>query len=865
MTFDAGDTKEQLHDPDPAPSPAAGKPLQRLGDFRILREVGRGGMGVVYEAEQESLGRHVALKVLLPHALHGATQVQRFEREAKAAARLHHTNIVPVFGVGEQDGLHYYVMQFIDGRGLDQVLDELEDAAAGGRTRTTPAGAPAAPHDVTVGYPDQAPPAAPVKDTTTPTTAPASSRLARPGSPAYFREVAGLGVQVAGALQHAHGLGILHRDIKPANLLLDGRGTVWVTDFGLAKLLSQDDLTHPGEFGGTLRYSAPERFQGQSDPRSDVYALGLTLYELLTLRPAFEESDPSRLLRQVMHDEPPPPRRYVPALPRDLETIVLKAIARDPAHRYATAGDLADDLGRFLEDRPIRARRVGPAERLRRWCRRNPALAALTATAVALLVLVAVVATVGYVREGAALRREAEQKARAEANLWLALEAFEAVFRQVVPRDPTLPLDQADEPREPPGRPRVAPQTAAVLQQLLQFYDRFAEQNSDNANLRRVTAKAYWRSGDLQQRLGKFAEAEKAYRRALANYERLEKDFPNEPEPLREMAVLHSDLGVVQQLTLRPGEAQASYERARELLAPGGKEPAAPAERYELARVHQLLGGLVWRSPQGAGAEEHARAAVQLLEQLAQEDPRNPAYQHALARAHQLFYLVLLPRNMFQDALNARGKAIDILEKLVEEHPGDPGIRRDLIDAYLSVGPNVRPEVAENRLERGVEQARELAARNPSVADYQVLLARALTGHAAVLRKASHPAEAEKDYREALTVLERLMAEPSAPVAYRARLAEAASGLGEVLRATGRLAEAESLLEQAVANQEAFQKTVPRSTIVRQQLVQQYESLAAILERLGEKQKAAEAARKAAELRRQVDGRPPGPPPPPKR
>src|SRR5215471_16990653 len=187
-------------------------------------------------------------------------------------------------------------------------------------------------------------------------------------------------MQVADALAHAASQGVLHRDIKPSNLLLEDTGNIWVTDFGLAKADTDgDNLTHTGDIVGTLRYMAPERFSGQGDLRSDVYSLGLTLYELLTLRPAFDAADRNKLVKQVMHDEPARPRKLNPAVPRDLETVVLKAIARDPAHRYQTPAEMADDLKRFVEDRPVRARRISGAERLWRWCRRNPLVASLLA------------------------------------------------------------------------------------------------------------------------------------------------------------------------------------------------------------------------------------------------------------------------------------------------------------------------------------------------------------------------------------------------------------------------------------------------------------------------------------------------------
>jgi eukaryotic-like serine/threonine-protein kinase len=403
--------------------------LERLGDYRLLREVGHGGMGVVYEAEQVSLGRRVALKVLPQRLLADARTRRRFEREARAAARLHHTNIVPVFGVGEHEGLPYYVMQFIQGLGLDEVLEELKKLrpGAGGGSTPRPTGgelrgarrdvsaadvarslmtgafvpggvdadAPAAAADATV---DQAPGAAagnaspsgpPASGRLSDTLSPASSSTVLPGAgPArrpgegpwtYWQSVAQIGAQAADALDYAHKQGVVHRDVKPSNLLLDTRGTVWLTDFGLAKAEGAENLTHTGDVLGTLRYMPPEAFEGRSDVRSDLYSLGLTLYELLAFQPAFGEQERNRLVKQVTTQEPVPLRKLSRAVPRDLETIVHKATDREPARRYQTAGELAEDLRRFLADEPIRARRASLPERLARWGRRHPGVAGLLA------------------------------------------------------------------------------------------------------------------------------------------------------------------------------------------------------------------------------------------------------------------------------------------------------------------------------------------------------------------------------------------------------------------------------------------------------------------------------------------------------
>jgi WD40 repeat protein/serine/threonine protein kinase len=398
---------------EPAFSPG-GPSLRQLGDYQILREVGRGGMGVVYEAEQLSLGRHVALKILPASALLDPRHLRRFQREARAAARLHHTNIVPVFGVGEQDGLHYYAMQFIHGLGLDAVLVELQrlwqPAGPKARTRaevigrlTSPTASPASAmaHALLSGAfsvsPDVAclhttvegqqlcrePPASgPTFGSSATIRLPgqeSSSSLTESGRP-YWQSVARIGMQVADALAYATSQGILHRDIKPSNLLLDDKGNVWITDFGLAKADSDADaLTQTGDIVGTLRYMDPERFNGRGDVRSDIYSLGLTLYELLAFRPAFDETDRNKLIKRILHDEPVRPRKVNPAVPRDLETIVLKAIARDPDHRYQTPSELVGDLQCFVEDRPVRARRASEFEKFWRWCRRNPLPASLVA------------------------------------------------------------------------------------------------------------------------------------------------------------------------------------------------------------------------------------------------------------------------------------------------------------------------------------------------------------------------------------------------------------------------------------------------------------------------------------------------------
>ena len=428
--------------------PRVDEPMpERLGDYRIVREIGRGGMGIVYEAVQESLGRQVALKVLSQHRQPGAIQLLRFEREAKAAALLHHTNIVPVFGVGEHQGVHYYAMQYIEGQSMDTVLAEihrlraescpvgdLSQGEAHGnsaslakgllshrllalrtppeprRSRQSPPPQVVVSADLPIQAPDRGPSLADLSSST--------STILGTSEAHYFRSVARLGMQVAEALGHAHLHGVLHRDIKPANLLLDLRGTVWVTDFGLAKAEGSDELTDPGDVVGTLRYMAPERFHGKADARSDIYSLGLTLYEMLTFAPAYTGSHRAEFIHAILHEEPERPRGKDPLIPRDLETIVLKAIAKNPSDRFSTADELARELGRFVVGRPILSRRVSLPERVWRWSRRNRMTASLILLAASLTSILAIVSTLAAwkFREQRDAVLAEEQKTRASLD-----------------------------------------------------------------------------------------------------------------------------------------------------------------------------------------------------------------------------------------------------------------------------------------------------------------------------------------------------------------------------------------------------------------------------------------------------------------
>jgi WD40 repeat protein/serine/threonine protein kinase len=384
------------------------EPPRTLGDYQIIREIGRGGMGVVYEAEQISLQRRVALKILPFAAVLDSRHLQRFKNEALAAAHLDHPNIVEVYGVGCERGVHFYAMRYVEGQTLAAVIEALRLAVRGRSTLDCSDSSPLSRskngaheiNDEATSHSLQAHTERDSDDKSSPSTdtvvaALSTLRISRPCD--FYRTMAELGIQAADALDHAHQTGIVHRDIKPSNLMLDAHGKLWVTDFGLAHIDSGATLTATGDQLGTLRYMSREQAEGKSavlDHHTDIYSLGVTLYELITLRPAFTADDRQSLLNHILDDEPPSPRSVHSTIPVDLETIVLKCMAKAPTDRYRSARDLADDLRRFLENKPISARRPTAVQRLATWSRRHRVLVAAAFVVLAVVACASVISTV---------------------------------------------------------------------------------------------------------------------------------------------------------------------------------------------------------------------------------------------------------------------------------------------------------------------------------------------------------------------------------------------------------------------------------------------------------------------------------------
>jgi eukaryotic-like serine/threonine-protein kinase len=592
-------------------------PRAQLGDYRVLREVGRGGMGVVYEAEQLSLGRRVALKVLPFAAAIDPKQRQRFQIEAQAAAQLHHPHIVPIFGVGCEGGIHYYAMQFVEGCSLAAIVLELRSSdSMKGRARSNgpvemkeamPETEDFLPAGSTAGVAGEPGVAGPAPDSACDfLLAPEGERpesgfsfVSATVGPlhrdrAYCRQVARLGAEAADALDHAHGLGVLHRDIKPANLLVDRLGALWITDFGLARFHGDLSLTGTGDVVGTLRYMSPEQAlarRGVVDQRTDIYALGVTLYELLTLRPAFDGRDHQELLRQIALEEPVRPRRLNPAIPRDLETIVLKAMAKDLPNRYTTAQELAADLRRFLDDKPIEARRPGLLERTLRRSRRHWKQVATAAVIVAISMIVGTFVTLDafsrvltkqreeheFISETFPLMDRITMRAMSQATMLLHGNA------DAITREETLPVYELAE-RFYRRASKLAPSEPDDLETrtiIARAYSRLGFTEAVLSNVR-VTQSApdprQKARADADSRRLK-AQAEGDYRQSIELFAKLLAESPKDRSIRRAYADALGSWGWGWYLgiTGRMNEAEPNYRRAVQLWRDLVRDPDTPA------------------------------------------------------------------------------------------------------------------------------------------------------------------------------------------------------------------------------------------------------------------------------------------------
>jgi serine/threonine protein kinase/tetratricopeptide (TPR) repeat protein len=837
-----------------------------LGDYRIVREVGRGGMGVVYEAEQISLNRRVALKVLPYAATMDPRQLQRFRNEARAAASLRHEHIVHVYGVGCERGVHYYAMEFIEGMTLAQGLSQLRKPDQPDRCRMT--------NDED----DQG------RDTgIREWTKPDSSFVIRysslvTGFSSYFHRAAELIAQAADALDYAHGLGIVHRDIKPSNLLLDERGKLWVTDFGLAKLGADTGGTMTGDLIGTLRYMSPEQAlakNGVVDHRTDIYALGATLYELLTLQPAVPGFDKQEVFRRIAFEEPVRPRSLDSRISQELETIVLKAMEKRPESRYGSAKDLADDLRQWLNDKPIRAKRPGLRARVAKWIRRNQGVSATIAISGLLLVLGTIA---GLIVNNRLIRNEQTRTQtaleEAAAGRKRAREALDQMSSRII--DDWLSRQE-----------KLTPQQKQFLEMALVRYEEFTHESGDTPENRLALAGAYYRVGDIRRRLGQSTEAESAFARSIEIYNGLVGDSATEPKYIAELADVYHQRAIVEVAQGRHHEALKSYEQARglreQLVRDYGPEADFIRElanttnnlailhhrlrRFDEAIASYLEAGklfeqLMTKNPENSkdaanlaknlinrgslftqlGRMDEASASLtasrDFAASLANKYPAMSDYSFLFAAAQYLLADIQRQLSHYDDALTLLTAVQGRTQKLVREYPAIPEYRELLVRTYADIGlcqTNLgRIAEANKSCDQACALAEHLVGQSPEVPDYSARLSKSYVARGLALSKSGMHAEAQKSFELAHGLFEKLVDRHGDTPAYVADLADTCTHLGMLHMEQGRRDEARKYYESSRKLGEQLTRDYPTLAQYRVGLCGSYCNLGTILRESGD-------------------------------
>jgi tetratricopeptide (TPR) repeat protein len=716
-------------------------PLPSFGDYELVRELGKGGMGIVYEARQISLDRTVALKMMLAGAFASEEELRRFRNEAEAVAQLDHPNIVPILDVGRLDEHRYFTMRLVRGGSLAERLGKF------------------------VGDPKGA---------------------------------ARIVATVAEALHHAHLRGFLHRDLKPANILIDERGEPHITDFGLARRVgseSDSQLTQTGTILGTPGYIAPEQATGRRGSvtvAADVYGLGAVLYALLTGRPPFAGDSPLDTLKQVCERAPELPSRIESRVPRDLETICLKCLEKEPGRRYANALALAEDLRRWIAGEPIAARPVGRAVRLAMWCRRKPALAALAGFSLA----ACIAGIVGVVW----------QWRRAEANLVTARDRFDLAMQAVDAYTSGASEDVLLK------EPRLDGLRRRLLSGSLEFYRRLGNSlaGAQDRPSRVALGRALAQIGDLTAKIGSKPQALAAHREALAIREALANEVPHDLETRIDRAHSQLDVGLLEYEVGRHGEAMISFRSSLELLDGLGREqPGRTEVQLDLARAHNAIASELFRDRKiDAALTSFARSRA-IRERLVGSEPRNSRYRDELAKAYGNIGVLLRNAGRHTEALEAFTKALEQFEALERDNRDDPArtasVRADEVGALLNIaGGRTQLDTTANvdaTYERALSIAEALVRDHPTDSRSLGTLAQACHALGEHLGRAGHTADARVAFARAARVLEGLARDNPSVQAYRSDLVRSRFLLGQAL---GRLGQADEAIEAYKAARETL-------------------------------------------------------------
>jgi serine/threonine protein kinase len=761
-----------------------------VAGYDILGTLGQGAMGVVYKAREHGLKRLVALK-MISAGVHASDQHRiRFRAEAEAAATLQHPNLVQIHQIGEHEGLPYLSLEFVDGDRLDRKI--------GGT----------------------------------------------PQPPRYAAEVVRT---LALAMDYAHQHKIIHRDLKPANVLLTAEGTPKIADFGLAKSLDGESLnTQSGAIIGTPSYMAPEQAEGKSrqiGPSADIYALGAILYDLLTGRPPFRGTTLWETVGQVKTQEPVSPRQLQPGVPVDLETICLKCLQKEPARRYATADDLAEDLRRFLADEAIHARPVSASERLRRWCRRNPGLASLSAAVGLLLVVWAMSSTFLYFQiktekeetdrqrqladahaktasdnEQIARQNETkaqQQQAKAEKNA----QSLIALFQNNVAQVSTLVEKLSTRLQSKPGQ-KVSPETAALRKEFLELARltlvQMAEDFSKTGTSHFATLFVHQRTGDLLRKLGHFEEARQQYQLGVDVVRQFLQDQPDNDTAHGNLAFMLNKLGeVTLEYRGNVASAAACFREALEqnalVLARLPRKPESANEKKKAAetqrnqnRYHNNLAdaaGLMWDP---AAAQKWLQTPLTFWKTRSPDDPRGEARSY-LAQTHSLLGDACSWCGDWQACQEHHQTALRLCAELVKEFPKDDSFAADLAfvsltygDAYLRKGQR---EEARKWYQKHLPDVEAAALQKPGSPWLQFVLAQAYGRLGVLLVQEGQPSLAAEPLDKALKKWEKLAREQPNNLSYQAAWCVALARCGKCATAQEK---AEALLKRAPKHPEVL-------------------------------------------------------------
>ena len=829
-----------------------------FGDYQVLRVVGRGGMGVVFEAVHQSLDRHVALKVLPSSPGERATDRERFRLEARAAAQLHHTNVVPVFDVGEIDGIPYYAMQFIDGVPLDEIIrgrrgnlgfnsfqgshesfacmqnkkeegfnsdtkrmqaDETGKNNLDEKQRSSKAENASSRENSSSESLDQSIEFNP-------------DDLFAGNQQAYFAAVAKIGIQVADALQFIGQGRLVHRDIKPSNLILDKNGRVWVTDFGLAKFCGDDDLTANGGIVGTMRYMAPERFQNRATHHSDIYGLGASLYELVTLTPMFDQQDRVKLMEQIINEEPVAPRKLNAAIPVDLETIIKKMFEKRPERRFENAADVATDLRRWLNRLPIRARRISPVGHVIRWAQRKPMVASL-------VVSITVITIVAFALICQQWRSAQWQRQRAEKNLEKS---------QQVVRDFQIRVAEGwGALHSTPGSQQLR---RDLLMDARKYFQQFVDDNPTSATTYQL-AYAHFCLGDLAIELGEMEQADLHHERALKLIKQIDPQAKKTKSEYLRAQVLFG-LANVQANNDNRGKSIEYLESAQSVFEKlTAEHPKTIKYQVGLASTLAMSGVAFHQKGEFKTARSRFNEAILLQKSICDQTDSMTALRNR-ARTLKQYGDLLRELGEIDQSIKVYQDSLSMHEQIENEIGPVDWNQLDIGACCEALGSLYRQQLDYKKsidvYDHGIDSLRSASVRNPRAPFYRSQLADLISNAGNVLAETGDIDGARQRYNRSLEIRETLVKEFPDMLNFKARLANSLHNLSLSDRKTGAYAIAIERAQNAVKLMNELLDNAPDDRDYIQRLAGSTMELGVTLSEVNQMEPAIEAIKRAYDL-----------------